>query len=98
MLTAKKITKTMTSFGGSIVSSITTPLKNVNNNGIINNNNKTGLVTIVNIDPNLKYFSTNFKLNKVSVLFNLFFGCCPQIFCPQKIFCFYINFLILGGN
>uniref|UniRef100_A0A914LKU2 BCAS3 domain-containing protein n=1 Tax=Meloidogyne incognita TaxID=6306 RepID=A0A914LKU2_MELIC len=71
MLTAKKITKTMTSFGGSIVSSITTPLKNVNNNGIINNNNKTGLVTIVNIDPNLKYFSTNFKWNKNQPTTNL---------------------------
>ncbi|CAK5077154.1 unnamed protein product [Meloidogyne enterolobii] len=73
MLTAKKITKTMTSFGGSLVSSITTPLKNVNNNGIINNNNKTGLVTIVNIDSNLKYFSTSFKTNKVCVFCLIWF-------------------------
>lgn len=60
MLTAKKITKTMTSFGGSLVSTIT-PLKTVNN-GIINNN-KTGIVSIVNIDPTLKMSSYTF--NKV---------------------------------
>lgn len=63
MLTAKKITKTMTSFGGSLVSSIT-PLKTVNN-GIINNN-KTGLVTIVNIDPTLKFSSFTTNKNQTS--------------------------------
>ena len=63
MLTAKKITKTMTSFGGSLVSTIT-PLKTANN-GIINNN-KTGIITIVNIDSTLK--SSSYTSNKVNFL------------------------------